>query len=235
MIDVVLPCFIRSEEILELTKTAIESLGKVRLIVIDNASSVGGGYLRSVSDVYIRNRENLGYAISVNQGLKLSKSEYITIANNDIVASSNWQKIAIEIFKEDPNAYSIHPRMIPYDEEFRYGSLTVNTGMERWCTSSFFTIRTQNPQLYDENFMNSYDDWDYWLRIRKQGLHTVFTQKSCYKHKQSSIRVSMPKHEESERKNKEYFTRKWGGTAEELFAKEFPEQMKREYREGFLL
>jgi hypothetical protein len=34
-------------------------------------------------------------------------------------------------------------------------------------------------------------------------------------------------------KNLAYFKRKWGGEPDELFAKEFPEQMKVPYQEGF--
>ena len=85
-----MPVWIINEELRVLTMQAIQSLGKVNLIIIDNGSPLGGGYLRSVADIYIRNKKNLGYAKAVNQGIKLSKNEMKAISNNDIRVSPNW-------------------------------------------------------------------------------------------------------------------------------------------------
>ena len=98
-LSVIMPCFILNEEILVLTQNAIDSLGDVHLIIIDNASPAGGGLLRDRADLYIRNKSNLGYAIAVNEGIKLSKNEFIAIANNDIRVSKNWQEVTQEIIK----------------------------------------------------------------------------------------------------------------------------------------
>ena len=97
-IDVVMPVWITQEDTLELTKNAIHSLGKgIRLIIIDNASTIGGGYLRSIADVYVRNSKNLGFAPAVNQGLKLAISPLIAVSNNDIRVSLNWKDVAQDI------------------------------------------------------------------------------------------------------------------------------------------
>src|SRR3990167_6977390 len=96
---VIMPCHIMTEEHLHLTKQAVSTFGECELIVIDDASIIGGGYLRSIADTYVRNKENLGYGRSVNKGLKLATNEYIAIANNDIRVSPNWQTVTEEVFK----------------------------------------------------------------------------------------------------------------------------------------
>ena len=167
--NVIMPVFITTDETLELTKQAIQSLGEVSLTIVDNASILGGGYLRSIADIYIRNNENLGYAKAVNQGLKLANDEYIAIANNDIRISHNWQEVAQEVFGDNEKAYSCHFRMTDYDVPFQHGKAIVYEGKERWCTSSFFVIHTKHPELYDEQYFNSYDDWDMGFNIRISG------------------------------------------------------------------
>lgn len=233
MIDVIMPVWIINEELRVLTMQAIQSLGKANLIIVDNGSSLGGGYLRSVADIYIRNKENLGYARAVNQGLKLSKNEIKAIVNNDTRVSPNWQEVAKEVF-EDDNVYSCHFRMTDYDVPFTYGDQIFIGGRERWCSSSFFVIKAWKPQLYDENYFNTYEDWDMWYRIRESGWKQAYTNKASYQHHHSFTQKLIPEREANDLKNKEYFKQKYGGYAEDLFAKQFPDQMAENYQEGML-
>ena len=231
---VIIPCWCTNEEILQLTKNTIDNLGKVgEIVIIDNGSTMGGGYLRSVADVYIRNQENKGYAYAVNQGLKICRNELVCVSNNDIVPSSNWQEVAIEVLGNE-NVYSCHYKMVDYDKDFGLGDRIWYGEKERWCTSSFFVInRAKYLLYYDENYFNSYCDWDYWYTVRKTGLLTAYTNKAAYKHKHSSSQKYIPEREENDRRNKEYFKEKWGGYAETLFEREYPLQMRRDYKEGF--
>ncbi len=228
---VIMPVLINNEETFELTKSAIFSLGKCALIVVDNDSTIGGGYMRALAKTYIRNNQNLGYAKAVNQGLKLSTEDYVAVANNDIRVSPNWQSIVKEVLAE-PKTYSCHFRMIDYDEPFEYGNRTVYQGMERWCTSSFFVIKGK-PYLFDEHYFNSYEDWDYWMTVRKDGKNTAYTDKTCYQHHHSFTQQQIPEREENDKKNREYFKKKWGRYAEDIFAEQYPEQMAVSYQSGF--
>ena len=233
-IEVIMPCYIVNDKLIELTKSAIESLGKVFLIIVDNCSPLGGGYLRSKADLYIKGTENKGYAWAVNQGLKLAEGPIIAIANNDVRVSSNWQEAALEVFKK-PKTYSCHFRMTDYDIPFSYGDKIYYTGKERWCTSSFFVINNKKPFLYDPKFLNSYCDWDYWERVRSWGYFTAYTNKACYQHLHSTTINLLPQHTLNNENNKEYFKQKHGEYAEVLFEQKFPDQMEVPYWEGFNL
>jgi GT2 family glycosyltransferase len=219
--DIIIPCWIVNEELLELTRNTIYSLKGNKIIIIDNASTMGTGELREFADIYIRNKNNLGYAIAVNQGLKLS-GEIVCVANNDIRVSKNWEEVALGILKDD-SVGSIHFRMIPYDQPFNPGSDVWKSGHNRWCSSSFFVMR--NRLLFDENFKNGVEDWDYWKRFRELGYITTYTNKAEYQHKDSSSQQILPSNTENQKKNVEYFISKWGTTPEEDFEKLYPKEL----------
>jgi GT2 family glycosyltransferase len=223
---VIIPAWIINEQLIELTRNAVASIRQdkdVQIIIIDNGSPMGGGLLRELADIYIRNKENLGYAKAVNQGLKLcDNNDIVAISNNDIRVPANWQSIALPIF-ENNCIGSVHFRMIPYDQPFNPGHDTWIGGKERWCTSSFFL--TRNMQLYDENFINNCDDWDKHKRMRKAGYKQAYTNKVEYQHKDSFTQKLVTKRSENDIKSREYFKLKWGATPEEDFEKEFPGEL----------
>lgn len=223
---VIMPAWILNDSLLHLTETSIQTIrdsGNHEIIIIDNGSTMGGGLLRDLADIYVRNKVNLGYSGAVNQGLKLSNpGEIVCVANNDIKVPKQWATVAEEILKNETIG-SVHFRMIPYDQPFNPGKEVWPTGKERWCTSSFFVVR--NIQLYDENYKSGVEDWDFWKRMRDRGLSTSYTNKAEYQHLDSSTLKVSPSNEANQIYNVNYFISKWGKTPEEDFEERFPGQL----------
>ena len=235
MIDTVMLAYNFNESLADLTRQAIFSVkesSKGKLILVDNASTFGGGMMREEADVYIRNKTNLGYPAAVNQGVNLSKELFIAIANNDIRISPNWVEVTEEIMK-DKEVGTVHFRMIPYDQPFNNGNETWLKGKERWCSSSFFVIRADAFQGYDENYgAGGFDDYSHHYRMRRQGWKQAYTNKAEYQHMDSITYRTMEdqsKRAERDLKNREYFKSKFGVYPDEQFAKEFPDQMNIPY------
>ena len=70
------------------------------VLIIDNASSDGTlDYLQTnyPKVKILRNTQNLGYARAHNQGIKLTKSEYILIMNPDVILTPNYLKNVVEV------------------------------------------------------------------------------------------------------------------------------------------
>lgn len=217
----------------EFSIAALESFkqteGKFEMIVIDNGSKFGSGQVRGYTDIYVRNKENVGYPGAVNQGMSLANGEYVCIANNDIKVSPNWLTVAHSIL-EDPTVGSVHFRMIPYDEPIVLGNDVWVGGKERWCSSSFFVIRKEAFQGYDMNYgFGGYDDYSHHYRMRQKGWIQAYTNKAVYQHADSSTYLALEyagdKRSERDQKNREYFKKQHGEYPDILFAKEFPEQM----------
>jgi GT2 family glycosyltransferase len=226
--QVIIPVWSNDAETMAITENTINSLREndVKLIIVDNGSTLGAGQLKQWADVYIRNEENLGYAKAVNQGLEKARS-IVAVANNDIRVSKNWIEVSEEVFKE-PKVGSLHFRMIPYDQEFNPGNETWASGKERWCSSSFFVVR--NKIRYDEVFKSGVEDWDYWKRFRSLGYKTAYTNKSEYQHLDSFTQKRTVSNEENQTFNKTYFFQKWGKTPEQDFEECFPGELSKPWK-----
>lgn len=235
MIDTVILAYNFNESLADLTRQAIfsvKSSSDGKLILVDNASSFGGGMMREEADIYIRNKENLGYPAAVNQGFYLSKSPYVVISNNDIRISPNWVQVTEEIMK-DPKVGTVHFRMTPYDLPFELGNDTWITGKERWCTSSFFVVRREAFQGYDDNYgAGGYDDYSHHFRMRQKGWKMAYTNKAQYQHMDSITYRTMEtpeKRAERDNKNREYFKKTFGEYPDIQFNSEFPDQVAQPY------
>src|SRR5262249_6804773 len=87
---------------LPLNKLCLESLLRnteypaYEIVVVDNTSTDGTpGYLRQMSSLHpniriILNQKNHGFARANNQGITLSRGEYIILLNNDTVVPPGW-------------------------------------------------------------------------------------------------------------------------------------------------
>ena len=63
------------------------------LIIIDNASPDNSAtFFESVGARVIRNRENISYPASQNQGIAIAKHDWLAFLNNDIVVSPGWDE-----------------------------------------------------------------------------------------------------------------------------------------------
>lgn len=237
----VLPCYIQDEEIMDLTKAAIESFKRVKaeLVVTDDCSPIGGGYLRQEADTYIRTKENEGYYRAINKAIKLAKGDILAFTNNDIRVAKNWLEVSEEILK-DKEVGSVHFKMILYKKSMTFGDKIWKTGKERWCTTSFLAVKREVIEkvgLFDEGFGHGgFGDYDFWHRVRLAGFKAVYTNKSCYQHKDSAItsRIDPETRQKFVDINEVHFRKKWGKHPDEMFAEMFPEQMKVEpWRKGF--
>lgn len=238
-----MPCYLKNEELLQLTKNAIHSfreadLPEYELILVDDGSPVGNGYLRQEADTYVLHTKNKGFIQSVNAGLLLAKGKHILVSNNDVKAAPNFYKIAKEIFEFDPKVYSVHPRMLFYDDSIEYGDSTYYSGKERWCQSSFFLINTHNTwkRFFPSFFKGTggaYEDWFYWTDIRNDGLLTAYTTKTCFQHKDSSTTQVVGEQNKHHAENKELFKNEFGDYPEEYFAKKYPDQVALNWRQEF--
>lgn len=243
-ISVVLPVWIVNDELYSLTDRALYSIvgsygfkNKCELIIVDNASPLGGDQLMANCDLYIRNKINLGYPAAVNQGLKLAGGELVCIANNDIRVSPNWIGVAEETFKRLNGVGSLHFKMVGYDEPFNCGDAVWDKGRERWCTGSFFVWNREAIEQagrMDENYgLGGYDDYDWQYRMRHlAGWKTVYTNAAAYQHKDStSQNLRIPTERKgSDLKNYEYFKKKYGEYPDRMWEAFFPKQFRNSWR-----
>jgi len=179
MIHVIIPCYLLSDNnnaLLKWTARCVESLREntsqpYRVLIIDNGSQMGTGYLMAVStsSYYRRNDSNLGFAKAVNQGLKISMdADWIVVANNDIEFLPNWFEYMSSAWDEKTGVISSH--LHAHDPEHKAGVQDATVGTmfgALWMTKPGIVV---DVGLLDESFEFGYfEDRDYWQRIVQAG------------------------------------------------------------------
>lgn len=120
MVDIIIPNYNGSKYL----KKCIESIlkqkySKFRIIIIDN---------NSTDDIYniIKNYKNLifkkldknyGFSKAVNEGIKLSKSDYVVLLNNDTEIKDDWLEKMLAKIKSDEKIFSVCSKMIKYNDK----------------------------------------------------------------------------------------------------------------------
>ena len=101
-------------------KTCLDSIEKQNylfydVIIIDNASSDGS--VEYIKENYpkltlIQNKKNLGFAAAVNQGIKISSSQYIFLLNNDVELEPDCILNLLKCVEKDENIFAVSSKMI---------------------------------------------------------------------------------------------------------------------------
>lgn len=166
---------------LEKTKACIESVVKYsewvdyRIVVINNGSDEEtSNWLESCKDIslYIKNDENKGFVVAVNQWLADTMWDDIILLNNDTEVTENW----IEEFQKHIGEYDIiwplstAPHQFQYKERFK----GVTFPMDIPNMVAFFCVYItaeviKEVGLMDENYeIWLWDDDDYCAMARNK-------------------------------------------------------------------
>lgn len=92
------------------------------VIIVDNGSTdKSKEFIRNNSYnfpvVLIENRENLGFAPAVNQGILKAKNEYIFSLNNDTEIEKGSIKSLIDLISSKPEIFSVQAKMLQYNNK----------------------------------------------------------------------------------------------------------------------
>lgn len=99
----------------------------LELIIIDNGSNDGSldflkdkandNNLDNINYSLILNKNNLGFAKAVNQGIKLANdqnTDYISLLNNDVVVKPGFISSLVKSIEIDENIFSVSSKMLQY-------------------------------------------------------------------------------------------------------------------------
>lgn len=209
------------------------------LIVIDNASTDGSTeFVEQIAKadkriVLIKNEKNVGVAPAWNQGIKVSKFDYISILNNDIeFMLPNCLKEMCKKLKESKNIYWTSPRTcydkekshslkIRHFEQLRYGPS--NTSYIVGCCFMLPRECIDNVGLFDEQFeMKYYEDLDYINRIFQYGKKVSMTASGLVYHVRGATSTKTAGGE----LNQTRYKKKWKDTGFDILAMQPDREVK---------
>lgn len=214
---------------------------KYELIIIDNGSTISESDVNETdliipmgvaeywgkADVLIRNKKNLGFAPSCNQGFAVARGKYICCLNNDILLWSGWLEEMLKAFEMDLSpkpgilmpalvreTSNAHEALLIDSPDLRKNFGIVGPGAEfgsLWIASRevFDNIMVKDGFIFDENFKLGFgEDRDLWDRIRDLGCETYRTHNVRVFH-QGNLSIGKVKNRrEFTEKNHEYLSKK---------------------------
>jgi GT2 family glycosyltransferase len=132
--SIVVPVLLLPDKDRELTRFTEACFASMRmhlsdyeLVVVDNGSPVDALWLSEQADVYIRNEDNRGFAVAVNQGLAAANGEWLCVCNDDITFINDWLADAQAAWGECTGAVSSH--LHDHDPEHKAGRQVAVPGM----------------------------------------------------------------------------------------------------------
>ena len=233
MVSIIIPVYNNlkyTQTCLEALKKTINGI-EYEVVVVDNGSTdetpVFFKNLKDKTVNYIRLEKNYGFAKACNIGAKKAKGEVLVFLNNDTVPLRGWLDPIVEAVDERTITGSLllYPDMTVQHAGVVATDLNTVIHIYREFPSEFpgvqkrreFNIVTGacmgilkkrffNLGMFDERFINGFEDVDLCLRNRKFGGRCLYLPESRIIHYESKTKGRFKKTSE----NTELLTEKWG-------------------------
>lgn len=196
------------------------------IIVVDNASTDSS--LAAISNFQlIINKENRGFAKAVNQGIRLSRGDFIFVLNPDTVVKKDAIRNLLEFAKTTQDAGTVGPKLLNPDRTIQasvYNEPTILGAIQKYFLGKDdaygkYAPSTKKPVkveavvggamlipkstierigLFDEKYFMYFEDLDYCRRAKGAGLLVYYLPDAQVIHEHGAAGRKIP-----------HQTRKW--------------------------
>ena len=181
-ISIIIPCYHKELRHYSLTVRCLEHLRKhtkvpFELILIENINK----WVANEGNSYLWFKEPKTFAENANIGLKLAKTEYICMLNNDVFVPEGWLEGILKCF-DDPLCG------IATCDSTQYGRATEDKIVE-WFFGAIWVMKRKvfnSVGFFDESFKHAFDDADYWVRVYEAGYKILMNRNIQVEHKDGS-------------------------------------------------
>jgi O-antigen biosynthesis protein len=165
----IMPCFNNWNLTKQAVSTLIDSISQdhkekgIELIIVNDGSSdetmdglikLKEQFDKEIEIIIINRTENLGYNISINQGLANSRGQITTIINNDLIFPNNWFDGIVETLESDNSVGAAVPFL-----SYASGPASVGVGFssitELEIFSKQFMMENRNKIIYIERVIGA--------------------------------------------------------------------------------
>ncbi|MEX2262552.1 MAG: glycosyltransferase family 2 protein [Bryobacteraceae bacterium] len=216
MISVIVVNWNRRDLLRECLKSLTAQQGVAfEIILVDNGSADGSvemaerefpGILRT-----LRNKTNRGFCAANNQGIQVSRGEWIALLNNDAEAGPNWLRALESAFRGRPDVGMAASKILVHEDPERIdkaGHLMYPDGQNRgrgsgqrdlgqydrmeevlWpdgCAAMYRREMLESIGGFDEDFFAYADDAELGLRARIAGWRCIYVPDACVCHHRGS-------------------------------------------------
>jgi hypothetical protein len=184
-----------------------KTIPSYELILIDNASSDNSvskfRKLKWKNLVFVSNKENLGFAKAVNQGIRIAKGKYILLLNSDTKAKKGAIRKLVNFAENAKDVGVVVPRLVNPDKSvqpscfylpsvsraFKRYVLGIGVSLDKFYPDSkkpvvvesavaavflITPLALREVGLFDERYFMYFEDLDYCRRVNKEGLKVYY-------------------------------------------------------------
>lgn len=183
-ISIIVTHLILDDELFNLSSTALQKIkentyNEYELINVDNGSyKKYRDLLMDTSDIYIKNKFNVGNGRAWDQGVLASNNDIVILMDSDVFVEKDWDKEMVEKLDENVGitfAYSKRGDLVE-DYAGRHDGFLFAFKKE--------TYRLFGPFLCDQPFVLGYFEDDYfYYKVQKGGLKLIACPSSRCWHK----------------------------------------------------
>lgn len=188
----------------------LSSYNQREVVILDNDSreAVTHAYLATCGHRVVAVPGPFNYSRIINAGVRSTSTPYVLLLNNDtVVLSKDWIECLLELCQQ-PDIGVVGCTLVHADGRLQhtgigigYGHLAYNLGVGRpvlrdasAVTGACMMVKREVFDLvggFDESMAIAYNDVDFCLRVRQQGLRVVYTPFAHLKHEESSSRGAL--------------------------------------------
>ncbi len=223
------------------------------LIVVDDASGPAtAGFLDSREGIrLIRNKKNLGFARSVNAGMRAANGDYIVWLNSDAIVTTGWLDAMLACARSDRQIGAVGPvtndakspqAIVDIPRDFSLGNGRVDALAALWARHHGGSFQTTHRLTgfclllkrhavravgaVDERFGRGYaEDLDYCLRLIQAGYRLAIAKGTFVYHQGRASFSAVGDAERMDEKARRLFVEKWCRLTL-MFMNQFNEDLK---------
>ena len=247
-VSIIIPVYNHLKATLECLASIIRHTGiaDYEVIAIDDGSSdQTPTVLPTVQGLrFIRNDKNLGFLRTCNRAAKEAKGEFLVFLNNDAQVTSGWLEPLLEPFA-DPTIGAVGPKIIYPNGRLQEAGAMINTDLSiamvgvggdpaegrynyarevHYCSGTCLAVKRATFERlggFDDALAPAYyEDCDLQLRMRENGLRTLYNPASVVAHHLSLTHDGLPELGVTKKKqivvNSQRMREKWARVVEDL-------------------
>ena len=211
----------------DLLRDCLQSLSKqsfknFEIIMVDNCSedsSVEWVMKHYPQVKVVKLSRNFGFARAINEGVKVAKSDYVVLLNNDTKVEGSWLKNLIDCAETHPDVISVNSKILNFYDRKRIdgvGILINEVGQARsigWnetdqgqyekecyifgatgAASLFKRLDFIKVGMFDESYFMYSEEVDFAFRAQFLGFKSLYCPSSVVYHKHKQTAKKLPQH-----------------------------------------
>lgn len=196
LISIVIPCYNDAGFIEQAVNSALNQTYKYKEVIVvdDGSNAITKEILKRLDSTKVKliTQENSGQGRARNVGIDKANGDYILVLDSDDYFEPTFCQKAFEIFKSSGNEIKIvscyanlildNGKRLKYKpkggtiQDFLFFNQVLGTSMfkrEDW----------RNSGGYDESMRNGFEDWEFFIRLLKDGGKAIVIQETLYNYR----------------------------------------------------